>query len=412
MASESKELNLILEELEKRIAEYIGTRCAILCSSGRNAIRFSLLAFGIGHDDEVVIPDFACQILPITVFCTGARPRFCDVDREACALSPTCLPEVLGAHTRAIVFIHPFGLPVDPSAIIEITEKRRIVFVDDAAQALGASINGKRAGSFGDVGILSFGKFLPWYLHGGAVTTNDEKLAAKIKAIRAKCERRALFPSLGYRMIEICGLKSRKNVEMIFKGDNYLHRILNRTLAKKYFQSVDSWIKADQYVLKLWYSNALTSTIIDQLMTYGGTYWHRRRMEEMELLFLNSEFENIEKYLQGRRSIAKMYDKLLKKDGFDKISVSDNYEPSYLRYPVIFHDKKKLAKSIRALNDMGLTVDYRYKPLHMSPFFSSINRSANFKDSIYISEHILPLPIMFNMNPERVKRIASIVNAN
>ena len=208
MTPNLKNYAMILEKVENKTAKYVGTRYAVACSSGRNAVRFSLLALGIGRHDEVVIPDFTCQILPITVICTGASPRFCDIDRETCALSPTRLPEVLRPNTKAVIFIHPYGLPVDPTPIIEETERRGIFCVDDASQALGASINGKKAGSFGDVGILSFRKLLNVNL-GGAVTTDDKELAAKIKSIRAKYEQKSFFTSFGYGLMKNCGLKSK-----------------------------------------------------------------------------------------------------------------------------------------------------------------------------------------------------------
>jgi dTDP-4-amino-4,6-dideoxygalactose transaminase len=411
MTANSTAMNMI-EELEKNIAKYIGTRYAVMCSSGRTAIRLSLLALGIGHGDEVVIPDFACQILPITVFCVGAVPRFCDVDRQTLALSPTRLLEVLGPNTKAVIFVPLFGLPVDPSQTLEIANKRGIAFIDDAAQALGTSIKAKKAGSFGNVGILTFNKPLNVDI-GAAVTTNDEELANKTKLIREKYERRSFFASLGYRMMELSRLKSRKIMKTIFRGDKYLHKLLNITLAKKHFQNTNGWVKANPCVLKLWRSNALTTNITNQLMAYGETYSHRRKLEKMEILHLKHEFENLEKYLQDRRKIAKIYDELLSEQGLSKIIVPTNSTPSHLRYPVLFSDKNRILKCIRDLARIGFHVDGRYKPLHMSPFFDQTDRNFNFKETVYISEHILPLPVKnINGNSQKIEKVASIVNLN
>lgn len=422
MTADSMSINLRLEELEKEVAKYIGTRYAVVCSSGRRALQFSLLALEVKHGHEVVIPDFSCQIVPITVFCTGAVPVFCDIDRQTLALSPMRLPEVLGSDTKAIIFVHPFGFPVDPSPILEITNKRAIAFIDDAAQALGASVKGKKAGSFGNVGILTFNKSLNADL-GGAVTTNDEELATKIRLIRAKSESRSFFLSSGYRMAEYA--RSRKILKMIFLGENYLQKLSNITLSKKHFQNVNGWVRANPHVLELWRSNALTTTITNQLMTYGGAYYHRRKLEKAEILFLKREFENLEKYLQDSRKIVKTYDELLREYGSSKIIVPPNSVPSYLRYPFLFSDKNGLLKCIKKLFQAGFIVDGRYKPLHMSPFFDWMNRKFNFKESIYVFEHILPLPVAkarsvkmsfrtfthwVNMNSKKVEKIASIVN--
>lgn len=157
--TDSMSLNLLLEEFEKEIAEYNGTKYAVLCSSGRTAILLSLSALRIGHADEIVVPDFVDPIVAITVFCNGSVPRFCDVDRQTLALSPTSLLETLGPRTKAVIFVHPFGFPTDPSPMLEIANEKGIAFIDDTAQSLGASTRGKKAGSFGNVGILTFKSF-------------------------------------------------------------------------------------------------------------------------------------------------------------------------------------------------------------------------------------------------------------
>ena len=409
MATDSASLKSVLEEFEKQIASYVGTRYAIACSSGRTAIRFSLLALGIGHCDEVVVPDFAGEILPITVFCTGALPRLCDIDKKTLSLSPTHLQKVLRPNTKAVIFTHLYGMPVDPSPILEITQKRGIVFIDDAAQALGASIEGKKAGSFGDVGILSFNKFLNVRL-GGAAITNDKELADKIRLIRERYEGRALLASIGYRLKEFFGIKSRKIMTAIFLADNYFYKLLNFTLTKKYLQKVDGLVKVDSHVLELWSSNALTNTMINQLMATNKKFWHKRRLEKLEILALQEEFENIEKNLEERRRIAKFFQENLKED-FSKIVVSKNSVPSYMKYPILFFNTKKLLKCISDLVRFGFEVNCNYRPLHKSPFFRNMNKDSLFNESTYMSNHILPIPVEPTMNIRKIEKIVSIVNS-
>ena len=411
MKSSSKSAGPLMEKIEAKIAESVGTRFAVICSSARTAIRYSLLALNIGCGSEVVIPDFACQILPITVFCVGATPLFCDVDKKTLVLSSDSLEEVLGPKTKAVIFIHLFGIPVDPSPILEITQKKGILFIDDAAQALGASINGKSPGAFGDVGILSFNKFLNVDL-GGAVTTNDQELAGKIKVMREKYESSSLLLSLGYRLVHILGLNSRKITKMVFWGNNYLYKLSHITLAKKHFREIGGWVKPDQNVLKLWASNALTPKISDQLMTYAGRYWHSRKMDRDEILRLGHEFEELEGYLQNRRKIARMYEEYLEEGNFKKIDPPQNSISSYMRYPILLNDDRKLLLCVKELGRAGFIVDYRYKPLHMSPFFGWTSQDFNFSRSTYVSNHILPLPVQPSMSSDNVKKIASIVNSH
>ena len=410
MPTDSSSLKSVLEEFEKQIASYVGTRYAIACSSGRTAIRFSLLALGIGHCDEVVVPDFAGEILPITVFCTGALPRLCDIDKKTLSLSPTHLQKVLRPNTKAVIFTHLYGMPVDPSPILEITQKRGIVFIDDAAQALGASIEGKKAGSFGDVGILSFNKFLNVQL-GGVAVTNDGEVADKIRLIRERYESRALLASIGYRLKGFFGIKSRRIMTAIFLVDNYFYRLLNFILAKKYLQKVDGLVKVDPHVLELWSSNALTNTVINQLMAANRKFWHKRRLEKLEILALQQEFESLEKNLEERRRIAKFFRETLQQEDFSEIVVPNDSISSYMKYPILFSNVKKLSKCIRDLVRSGFTVNCLYLPLHKSPFFNSMNKDSTFNESIYVSNHILPLPVEPTMSIEKIEEIASIVNS-
>ena len=113
-------------------------------------------------------------------------------------------------------------------------------------------------------------------------------------------------------------------MKTIFWGDNQLCRGLDIALAKQQFQLVDYWLKPNFDFVKFWDSTELSSTLAYQLMTYDRTCWHRRRMEEMELVSLNFEVENIEKSLEKRRDVAKMYDENLRGNGFNKTSVSDS----------------------------------------------------------------------------------------
>jgi len=405
--------NFILENIEKRVAEYVGTKHAVVCSSARNAIRFSLLALGIGHEDRVVVPDYACEILPITVFCTGAQPRFCDVDRNTCAMTSTSLKKALGqarANTKATILIHPLGFPADAFAIMELAEKTGISLIEDAAQSLGASIFHRQTGSFGHIGVFSFGKFLNCNL-GGAAVTNDQNLADKIRLLKTQEERKALLPSPAYRLIEIFKMSSRENMKKLFWADNILMRQLRGKIPKQHVRIVDWWAAIDSTTLKLWRANALTSTAIDQLMAYDGTWHHRRKMEYSELFLLNSEFHNLEIMLQDRRRIAKEYDELLKENGFHKAPVLTDSEPSYLRYPIFVHDKRKLKRVQEALKSMGYDTEcYRYKPLHESRVFGRFKEPARFPNAKYVSQHILPLPIVPAMSHEIIAKISSIVN--
>jgi len=405
----SKNWNSTIEALEKKVADFAGTQHAVICNSGRAAIFYSLLALGIKHSDEVIIPDYSSQILPITVFCTGATPKFCDIERKTLALSPEHLLKVLNPNTKAIIFVPPYGMPIDPSPILKIIRGKQIAFITDAAQALGAALGGKMVASFGDVGILSFNKFLD-VPSGAAAVTDRQEIADKMKLIRENYEKSSLYAAINYRIMELMGLRSKNLITKTFWRDNYFYKRKART-AKKYFQIENEWVKGSSELNELRRSGAIPNSIIIQLWgAYGGRYYYRRRLEKLELLALESEFENLQKYLNARKINAQTYEKCLKKD-FSKFVIPAKSEASYLRYPILFSDKKKCSICLNRLLEEGFKMYYYYEPLHTSPFFSLENRDHKFPESIYVADHLLLLPVDSNLSTLDIERILSIVNS-
>jgi dTDP-4-amino-4,6-dideoxygalactose transaminase len=402
---------LTQEDFENKIAEFAGSRYAVLCSSGRTAILYSLLALGIKAEHEVVIPDYSCQILPVTVFCTGAKPKFCDIERNTIALSLASLSKILSRKTKAVILIHPFGIPVDPTPFLEITQEKGIALVEDAAQAIGATIRGKKTGSFGDVGIFTFNKFLD-VNSGAAAVTDSREIAKKVKLIRRALETKSFFASICYHMLEFLGSESKKLVQSVFSGDNYLHQLLRVKFAKKRFRVVGGWVEIGPYADEIRNSKALTNA----LMAYSGIQknYTRRKLEKLELSILESEFENLEKYLQKRESLAKLYEANLKlKEGcLTKICVPEHSTASYMRYPILFSDERRRSICINNLFKLGYAIDYTYEPLHTSPFFSLESRSLPLSESIYLSKHLLPLPMRPSLSQSDVERITSVINSS
>jgi len=380
-----------------------------LCSSGRSAIRYSLLALGIGHKDEVIIPDFACEILPITVFCLGASPKFCDIERHTLALSSKHVKKCISPKAKALIFVHLYGMPIDPKPMLEVAQEAGVAFIDDAAQALGASIRGQRIGSFGDVGILSLNKFLN-VRSGGVALTNDEELAARIRSIRQKFEDRAHVVALSYALIEFFGIKSRKIESAVFLTDYNLYKLLNVTLARKSFNTIDGWVNPVSHVVDSWFSNTLKNKMINQLLTYNGKYWQRRRLEKLEICNIHKEFKLLENRFKERRKIAEIYREELNAEDFVKFPIQAYSMPSYMKFPVSFLDNVKMLKCIDKLAKSGFIINCNYKPLHTSPFFGSMNKGSMFEESTYAADHVLPLPVEPSMSFERLKEIILILN--
>jgi dTDP-4-amino-4,6-dideoxygalactose transaminase len=407
LKNRSADSNFTEEELEEKIARYVGKRYAVLCSSGRSAIRFSLLALGIGRGHEVIIPDLTCQILPLAVLSVGALPKFCEIDRNTLALSSAYMSKLLQPSTKAVILVHPYGIPVDPKPFMDITEEKGIALVEDAAQALGAEIKDKKVGSFGDVGIFTFNKFLN-VNSGAALVTDNQEIADKIKLARRNHETKSYFTSSCYRTLKFLGLESTKLVQSVFSYDNYLYQLLNVKFEKKRFRIIDGWVEVGPYLDELPYSKTLTNI----LMAYSGIQknYVRRKLEPFEISLLTSEFENLDKRLQNIDKLANFYEENLKGEILSKFTLPKNSTASYLRYPILFSNEKKRSDCINNLAKIGCSIDYTYEPLHTSPFLNLKNNYSELSESIYLSRHLLPLPVHPPLNQKEIERIVSEIN--
>ena len=145
-----------LGRLKSLVLSRIDAADALLCGSGSLALEVALAACGVGRGDEVVIPSFCCTAIVPPIVNVGAAPVFADVGEDLNITAGT-VEDACTKKTKAVIVPHLFGNPADIEAIEKIARSRNIAVIDDAAQALGATRNGRAAGSFGDAGIFSFG---------------------------------------------------------------------------------------------------------------------------------------------------------------------------------------------------------------------------------------------------------------
>lgn len=173
-------------ELEKKISDYHSVKEAIGVAQGTDALYLSLLSLGIGKGDEVITSPFTFFATAEAIIYTGAKPVFVDIDPENFNIDASQINQAINEKTRAILPVHIFGHPADMNAIMKIAKKHDLKIIEDCAQSFGASINGRKAGSFGDAGCFSFypSKNLGAYGDGGMITINDPAIAQKIRMLR------------------------------------------------------------------------------------------------------------------------------------------------------------------------------------------------------------------------------------
>jgi dTDP-4-amino-4,6-dideoxygalactose transaminase len=191
---------------EREFADFLGVREVIGVANGTDALRIALQALGIGAlggapDDEVVVPSFTFVATAEAVVQAGARPVFCDIDPETLCVSASTVEQALTPRTRAIVPVHLFGRPAPMGELRQIAKERGVALLEDAAQAIGARVGGARVGSLGDAGAFSFypSKNLFCLGDGGAIATNDERLADRVRLLRVHGSReKTTFEEIGW----------------------------------------------------------------------------------------------------------------------------------------------------------------------------------------------------------------------
>lgn len=175
-----------VERFETDFARYCGTRNAIGLGSGTEALWLSLVAMGVGPGDEVVTVPMTFAATVEAICLAGAKPVFVDIDPEHYTMKPAALQRVLTSRTKAVIPVHLFGRIAEMDPILEIARRHGLRVIEDAAQAHGAEYQGRKAGAHGDVGCFSFypAKNLGAFGEGGAVITDDDALAQKLRMLR------------------------------------------------------------------------------------------------------------------------------------------------------------------------------------------------------------------------------------
>jgi len=175
-----------VEEFETAWASYCGVPHAVGVGNGTDALQLTLTALGIGPGDEVVVPANTFVATAEAVVLAGAAPAFADVSQHTLLLTPDRLEAAITRRTKAVIIVHLYGQMPDMAALCRVAERAGITVIEDAAQAHGATWQGRRAGSIGLAGCFSFypGKNLGAFGDAGAVVTADPALAKRIKVLR------------------------------------------------------------------------------------------------------------------------------------------------------------------------------------------------------------------------------------
>lgn len=176
----------VVESFEQHFAAYNGVNECVVCNSGTDALYLALRAFNIGADDEVITTPFTFIATSEVINAVGAKPVFVDIDATTFNLDLEQLAAAITPKTKAIIPVHLFGQPVDMTALMSIANTHNLIVIEDCAQSTGATWNDQKVGSIGHIGCFSFypTKNLGGCGDGGAITTNNPKIAAKLRILK------------------------------------------------------------------------------------------------------------------------------------------------------------------------------------------------------------------------------------
>ncbi len=196
-------LGYAVEEFERDFANYLNVNHVVALNNGTSALHLALRALDIGDGDEVIVPSWTFIATAWAVSYVGAKPVFADVNEETWQISPEDVKRKITKRTKAIIGVHIYGQPFDIKSILDIANEYNLFLIEDCAQAHGAEYYNKKVGTFGIINTFSFypTKNLGSFGEAGAISTNDESIAERIRILRNQGQKqRYEHVEIGYNM--------------------------------------------------------------------------------------------------------------------------------------------------------------------------------------------------------------------
>ena len=226
-----------VEFLEKSLTKITGRKYAIACSNGTDALHFALISLGIKPGDEVLTTQFSWISTASCISMVGATPVFCEPNILNYHMDIKSIRRMYTNKTKAIVYPHLFGNMSDTKEILDFCKQKNIAFIEDACQALGASLNEIKAGSIGDVSTLSFNanKVVAGIAGGGAILTDDEDKAELFKKLRRHGNNEVLGRNSKMLMLNACFINFR-----LKKMEEWQNK--RQAIAKQYDEQLKDYV--------------------------------------------------------------------------------------------------------------------------------------------------------------------------
>ena len=318
-----------IDEFENDIKNYVGTDYCIALNSGTSALHATLLAYGLGNGDEIIVPSFSFISTANSVLFVNGKPKFADIEEETFGLNPDSISNVINSKTKAIIPMDYGGLSCKISDISEVAKKNHLILIEDAAECLGSTVNGSKVGSQSDSAIFSFcGNKVLTTGEGGAVVTDSKKIYEKIKLIRSHGRQ----DSINY-------FKNPSKSQYLSLGYNWRMSSLTAALGISQLKKLDKIIKmrqknAKQLISKL--AKFKEISISDPPNGYEHIY-------QMFTIKLNSKKirDDLHTFLNKKRIFSKVY--------FFPIHLTDFYKKNFPNSGKFLPNTEKLSNQLLTL---------------------------------------------------------------
>lgn len=364
-----------VKTFEENFAKFIGTKHAISCGNGTDALVLALEALGIGSGDEVITTTYTFFATAESIAYVGAKPVFVDVDPETFNMDAALIEKSITPKTKAIMPVHLFGQACEMDEIMAIASKHNLYVIEDACQAVGGTYKGQRLGTFGDVACFSFfpTKNLGAAGDGGMIVTSNDKIATTLKALR------------------VHGSGENGKAAYTYRNEGSLEA-LNRDTT----ESVNS-----------------DNTVYNASKYYNYIVGHNSRLDELQAAVLNVKLDYLEKWNERRLEIAKNYS-----DQLSSVQNKGQFKVPYASNDVkhVYHMYILKAENKEALTDYlaskGISTGIYYPvPLHLQKAFENLGYEVgDFPVAEYLSKRTFAIPMYAELTDEQQAYIVSTIH--
>ena len=355
-------LGKTVEDFEKAFASYCDVKYAVGVGNGSDALVMALKACGVKTGDEVITTAMSFSATAEAIISVGAVPIFVDCTLETYIIDPANIEKRISEKTKAIIPVHLYGQCADMDAINKIAKEYGLKVIEDCAQAAGATYKGKKAGSLGDVGCVSFfpTKNLGCAGDGGIIVTNDESIYRQCRAFRTH--------GSGLDGLYTYGVQNGVEVSeetIDFNGN-----------LPKYFNFVTGY---------------------------------NSRLDALQAAILSVKLPYLDGWNKRRREIAKQYDERINNPAIKKPFIAEGNTHIYYVYTITTEKRDELREYLKQ-NEITTGV-YFPVPFHLQVVYKELGyKKGDMPNVEFVAEHSMVLPMFPELNQEEIDKVIETVN--